>query len=359
MRSFVHPGIVRRAETRVCLLICAAALTAGSCDDDSSSPRADDAFSRTSVDDTVVGTTAPSSAPESSSTTSAVTSAHTVDTTPGTPHETPAETSSPSAATSAPPDVGTAPVTGPTPADMCADGTWPRAAAYEKETGAFRWASCTDELGWLGIREVSDEAVYLEPALPATELVALDPVDGTELTDAPPLAVDPEPEYTGEPRTIEVDGHEVTGGQDDPVTVVAPDGTRWSRDGVWSYDDVYAIGDGAVFAVERHPTGRLVGYELVGYELADGDIRWQHVGDPYAEGLWPWLVAEQRLYTLWYDLQVRATADGRLIWATDYGLYDANDPFRPPSPQAPRMSGVGVGHDLVFVSFTTEASGGD
>jgi hypothetical protein len=237
---------------------------------------------------------------------------------------------------------------------MCLEGSWPRAAAYAIDTGAFQWASCTDERSWLTVVHADDDAVHLWlPLIDPDATVALDLRTGEELPSAPPIPREAFGDRTGAPIITELDGAQVTGGQDDPVTVRLADGTSWSQPGRWAYDNVFAIGDGAVFAIERAgPTSR-----LVGYELQTGDVRWAHEGDAASEGLWPWAIADGRLYTLWSNLQVRSTADGSLVWATAYPAPE--DSFLPPSPDAPRMSGVAIGEDRVYVSFATGAFGGD
>jgi outer membrane protein assembly factor BamB len=169
------------------------------------------------------------------------------------------------------------------------------------------------------------------------EIIALDPTDGSVLTDAPP-----EP---GSSPSLVVDGLTVNGGQDDPVTVRDESGAElWSQPGVWTYDDVAAIDDGAVFAFEHD------GSRLVAYELLTGDIRWEHAGDPYLEGLWPWHAEDGRVFTAWNNLQVRDTDSGELLWATAYP---------PPQDEVWRIAGVVADGDAVYVGFGTEASGGD
>ncbi len=116
--------------------------------------------------------------------------------------------------------------------------------------------------------------------------------------------------------------------------------------GVWAYDNVWAIDDGAVFAFE-HEASR-----LVAYEVDTGDVRWSQEGDPYREGLWPFYAVDSRVYTLWSNLQVRSTADGELLWSTDYPAEEMED-------VGLRMTGVDTDGENVFVSFATEASGGD
>ena len=228
------------------------------------------------------------------------------------------------------------------PDEMCAVGQVPQAAAYDLDDGSFRWASCADGNASRSVRAVTDDAVYVR----APDLIALDPADGSVLVDAPDVprsAVPP-------PGAIEVDGLTVSGGQDDPVSVRGPDGESWTQPGTWAYDDVWAIDDDAVFAVERGGGGGLNSVRLVAYELATGDIRWEYAGDPYAEGLWPWHAEDGRLFTVWNNLQVRDTGSGELLWKTSY----------PPSQNPDlRMAGVDADDEAVYVGFASAPSGGD
>ena len=153
--------------------------------------------------------------------------------------------------------------------------------------------------------------------------------------------------YTGQPTRVEVGDIVVIGGQDDPVRALSTDGTElWSQPGVWTYDNVWAIDDGAVFAFEREAS------RLVAYEVETGDVQWSHEGDPYREGLWPFYAVDGRLYTLWSNMQVWSTADGALLWRTGY-------PAEEMEAAGLRMTGVDTDGTSVFVSFATEGSGGD
>ena len=53
---------------------------------------------------------------------------------------------------------------------------------------------------------------------------------------------------------------------------------------------------------------------------------------------------------MWNNLQVLATDDGSVLWETHYPE---------PSSGFPRMMGGAVNSQSVFVSFTSEGSGGD
>ena len=230
----------------------------------------------------------------------------------------------------------------PAPDEMCEVGQVPQAAAYDLDDGSFRWASCADGNAYRSVRAVTDDAVYVR----GPDLIALDPTDGSVLVDAPDLP----PSAVPPPGAIEVDGLTVSGGQDDPVSVRDTNGELWTQPGTWAYDDVWAIDDDAVFAVERGGGGAPNSVRLVAYELATGDIRWEYAGDPYAEGLWPWHAEDGRLFTVWNNLQVRDTGSGELLWKTSY----------PPSQNPDlRMAGVDADDEAVFVGFATAPSGGD
>jgi len=241
-------------------------------------------------------------------------------------------------------------VTDPMPSSMCPAGSAPQVVAYEFG-GGVEWVSCTDEVGYRSLLPVVDGVVYVATyAAGVASVTALDAATGEPMEDAPPPppargTVEGQP-YTGAPARVVVGDVAITGGQDDGVRADSTEGgSLWSRPGVWTYDDVWAIDDGAVFAVEQYSL-------LVGYEIDTGDVRWSHEGDPYREGLWPFYAVDGRLYTLWSNIQVRSTADGALLWRTDY-------PAEEMEAEGLRMTGVDTDGTSVFVSFATEGSGGD
>ena len=237
---------------------------------------------------------------------------------------------------------------------MCENGQVPQALAYDLNDGTLRWVSCTDGQAYRSVQAVTDDAVYVDVTArtpTGVETVALDPADGTILADAPP----PPTTRTSSESPVDVDGYQVSGSQEGPTQGAASDGTPiWTQPGVWAYDNVWAIDDGAVFAVERgmsadQPT------RLVAYEIPTGEIRWEYIGDPYGEGLWPWHAEDGRLYTLWGNVQVRDTGTGELIWSTPYPV---PTPTSPPTSIG-RFAGVDIDDQAVYVGFATEASGGD
>jgi outer membrane protein assembly factor BamB len=235
---------------------------------------------------------------------------------------------------------------------MCTEGSAPQVVAYEFDGGGVEWVSCTDETGYRSLLPVADGVVYVatySQGVPSN-VTALDAATGEPIEDAPPPppargSVEGRP-YTGQPARVEVGDTTVVGGQDDAVRATSADGTSWSQPGVFAYDDVWAIDDGAVFAVEQEAS------RLVAYEIDSGNVRWFHEGDPYREGLWPFYAVDGRVYTLWSNLQVRSTADGELLWSTEYPAEEMED-------VGLRMTGVDTDGTNVFVSFATEASGGD
>jgi outer membrane protein assembly factor BamB len=248
-------------------------------------------------------------------------------------------------------------VTEPLPSSMCPAGSAPQVVAYEFDGDGVEWVSCTEETGYWSLLPVADGVVYVatyDLGAPS-KVTAFDSARGEPVEDAPPPppgrgTVEGQP-YTGRPARVEVGDITIIGGQDDEVRAISSDGTLWSQPGVWTYDDVWAIDDGAVFAVERVKPELGVA-QVVAYEVDTGDVRWSHEGDPYREGLWPFYAVDGRLYTLWSNLQVRSTADGELLWRTDY-------PAEEMEGVDLRMTGVDTDGTSVFVSFATEASGGD
>jgi outer membrane protein assembly factor BamB len=243
-------------------------------------------------------------------------------------------------------------VTEPSPSSMCPEGSAPQVVAYEYDGGGVEWVSCTDEIGYRSLLPVADGVVYVatySQGVPSN-VTALDAATGELIEDAPapPPArgtVEGRPD-PGQRARVEVGDITVVGGQDGGVRAYSADGTVWSQPGVFTYDDVWAIDDGAVFAFEREAS------RLVAYEVDTGDVRWFHEGAPHREGLWPFHAVDGRLYTLWFNLQVRSTADGELLWRTEY-------PAEEMEAVGPRMTGVDTDGTSVFVSFATEASGGD
>lgn len=244
-------------------------------------------------------------------------------------------------------------VDGPSPAEMCPAGQTPVVAAYAVDSGQHRWAACGTEQVWHSIVGADADGVYVAWYDTEQRVAAYDTGTGEALapSEVPPDVLRAPTGPSSAP--IVVDGMRIDGGQDDPTTGTdaATGELVWSQPGNWAYDDVAAVGDGAVFAVERpvsDPAQR-----VVGYEVATGEVRWAvDVADPYVESGWPWHVDGQRLFLLWFDLAVRSTRDGTVLWRTDF--------HTPPTTTAPmRMSDVATHDDTVFVAFSAVPSQGD
>lgn len=250
-----------------------------------------------------------------------------------------------------PPNSGPGDAT-PVPAEMCPTGSSPVVAAYDQETGAHQWAACAPGLGLYLVEAASADTVYVgayDSASQQESFIAYDASSGAELWRGDRARyegeVDPAADVVMREPPI-VDGVRLGGGQDDPLTGTSSTtgAVIWTQQAFLVYDDVWAVGDGAVFAVERGTTGNV----LAGYEISSGEPRWQTELTAY---LWPWhVITDDRLLVMWTNLQVVATDDGDVLWETRYP--------EPPSG-FPRMMG-GVANDRsVFVSFTSQPSGGD
>lgn len=146
-----------------------------------------------------------------------------------------------------------------------------------------------------------------------------------------------------------VDGVRITGGQDDPTSATDEKTGKvlWTQPGSPPYDDVWAIGDGAVFVMDGKGPAQA---RLVAYEVTSGATRWALEGvNPYGPTMgWPWYAEGKELFTIWSNLAVISTRDGKTRWHTNY-----------PQAQYPRMTGVRANSDLVFVAFSSVRSGGD
>ena len=236
---------------------------------------------------------------------------------------------------------------GPSPTEMCSGGEQPVLVAYELASGAFKWAACSSGAVRRDLLEASEEIVYLQDTGHG-EPVAYDAADGTVVSERGPAeGVPTVPSSTGASPSVVVDGVRIEGGQDDPTTAFDDDsGARlWSHPGSPAYDNLWAVGDGAVYVINRQLNSGVP--QLVAYELTTGDTRWTIEHDP-ADELWPWHVDDGVLFAIWNNLALISTDDGSTIWRTHY-----------PIVEFPRMTGVRANSDSVFVAFSAVASGGD
>lgn len=240
------------------------------------------------------------------------------------------------------------------PGEMCPTGEWPIVAAHALDSGRLIWVACNPDPGMFIAEVASEDTVWVLELDVAEVPIAFDARTGAELgrgTEADfPHGVPDDADWHMR-YSPAVDGVYVTAGQDDPLRGVdhATQTQLWENVGFLAYDDVWAIGDGAVFAMKWDTSGQQRGGWVVGYNIADGTVRWEV--DALAEPTgWPWHVADGRVYLLWYNVQVLSTTDGSTIWETKY-----------PQPEGgfPRMFGVVANDKMVFVSFTAIPSGGD
>ncbi len=250
--------------------------------------------------------------------------------------------------------VATSPSSTPAAAALCGERGWPMVAAYNLADGSLRWSACSPEGGLFVMAAASEETVWVAHFTATDqEYLAFDAGSGKELRRS--TAAEFESDVPAEAdKSVEappvIDGVQLTGGQQDPMTGTdaATGATLWTQPGHLAYDDAWAVGDGAVFAVENdYAPDKPTPPALVGYEVASGKVRWRHELAAY---LWPFHVTGERLLAMWNNLQVLATVDGSVLWETHY-----------PEPRSgfPRMMGGAVNSQSVFVSFTSEPSGGD
>ena len=241
---------------------------------------------------------------------------------------------------------------GPSPAEMCAEGGEPALAAYDRATGEYQWSVCSQDPLYRIITGVSDEAVHLDLIAQnsgSVDTIAYSMADGSEISAAPPASDAADPVVTFSPEgiaSVEVDGIRLVSGQDDPTSAfdVGTGEQLWTAPGSLAYDDVWAVGDGAIYVMDLSDPA---GPRLIAYEIASGDVRWER---PAARGdvVWPWTASDDELFAMWTNLDVMSTEDGTTIWRTNY-----------PPTQFPRMTGVAANDDTVFVASSSIPSGGD
>lgn len=215
-------------------------------------------------------------------------------------------------------------------------------ASYDIETGAVRWAACEPGGGLFLMAAAAENTVWVTRPGVQPQFVAFDAATGAELWRGDQARFDNEvPADADIPITAPplIDGVQLSGSQEGPISGTN-EATRemWVQPGQLVYGDVWAVGDGAVFAVDQPA--------LVAYEVTSGELRWRRDLPAY---LWPWHVTGERLLVMWNNLQVAATDDGEVLWETTY----------PEPPGFPRMMGGLANTDSVFVAFTSETSGGD
>lgn len=237
---------------------------------------------------------------------------------------------------------------------MCEAGTFPILAAYRLESGEFLWATCDANSDMHSAAAATDDAVWVEHISASREFLKIDARTGEivgrgdEVNFPADVPDDADWRTQGPPSTADVS---ILGGQDDELRGVDKQtgDVLWTGVGYPAYDDVWAGDDDTVYLRSWDTTGATQGVTLIAYAIADGSIRWSIPATPDLGE--PWHVSDGRLFSLWFDLNVLDTADGHLLWKTSYGA---------PEPSGfPRMFGAVANDDTVFVSFTSQASGGD
>ena len=92
--------------------------------------------------------------------------------------------------------------------------------------------------------------------------------------------------------------------------------------------------------------------DLIAYDLTTGNERWRRANVPQ-NYLWPWHVADDTLFSMWWNLEARSTSDGTLKWSTDYPTGDL------PTGPTPRMISIATNSTLAIVTFYQGMLGGD
>jgi outer membrane protein assembly factor BamB len=241
-------------------------------------------------------------------------------------------------------------VDGPAPSEMCVEPEVPVIASYDVASGEHRWHVCGEAGPWYSLEAATDDTVYVGASFDFAEpiVIALDASTGAEQWRGDRDRMNTElPENAARPVTDPptVDGVSLAGGQDDPLvaTDLAARTELWRNDDHLVYDDVWVVGDGAVYM--SHQTGQEP--VVVGYELTTGDVRWERaLGDES----YPWWVDGDRVFTSWTNVSALRTDDGSVIWTTDYPRTETGFP-------APRA--IITNHTSAFVSFAAAFGGGD
>ena len=134
-----------------------------------------------------------------------------------------------------------------------------------------------------------------------------------------------------------VDDVVLIGTLDQPTTALdmATGAARWTKPGSAPYAGLFAAGDGNAYVTDRT--------DLIAYDLVTGDERWrrQNVPEDYS---WPWHVADDTLFTMWWNLEARSTDDGTLTWETDYPNGDQ------PTDPTPRMISIATNTTSALVT---------
>ena len=237
---------------------------------------------------------------------------------------------------------------------LCPTMSTPVVAAFDLEVGELRWVACLEGTGLYMPEAATGDSVYVARIDQSTGnkvVIAYDASSGEEQWRGGDtrLAAEVGDDADRPVRDLNptIDDVVLSGGQQESLAAVdaSTGGSLWEQPAArLAYDDVWAVGDGAVYAVENDGTPNM---ELVAYELRTGDVRWRR---PLSEPMYPWHVAGDRLFAMWNNLNVIDTNSGNVVWETVYPI---------PTDGFPRLFGAVANDDTVFVTFTTETSGGD
>jgi hypothetical protein len=201
-------------------------------------------------------------------------------------------------------------------------------AAFDRATGERLWAVASQGGSGGGSSDpvISGDVVFIATEPGAVALALRSGEERWRTTSSP----------AGVPGGVE-NGTLVWSGQDDPTSGVdaATGEVLWTEPGHSSYDDVFAIGDGAVFvfgavdgAVESTATA---------YEVATGEVRWSRGLGPQF-GPWPFLATEDFVVAIDPSVVVLSTDDGSERWST------------PIDGGTPRYIGAVLNDDTLFVT---------
>ena len=239
------------------------------------------------------------------------------------------------------------------PAAMCDAPESVTLVAYALADGAYRWHLCGTGSTWYDLVAASSDTVYVSDiGSSSSDVLAIDASTGAvtaTLSRAEVFAEVPDDAATPMHAAPHLEDVRLSGGQDDPLVAVdaATGAALWSANDPLAYDDVWAVGDGAVYMGHVEPNGdELPTPSLRAYELRTGAVRWEV---PMTTGAYyPWWFGDGLVFALWTDVTVVASDTGEVLWATDY----ATDTF-------PGMRGVLANDDTAFVTFTSQWGGGD
>ncbi len=207
----------------------------------------------------------------------------------------------------------------------------------DRATGATRWSLglwVQDQAGTGVARSpvaVVGEVVLL-PVLGSDRrgLVAIDAADGRELwrADALDHPTGSDGVAVGYPSRQSPDSAGV-------IAVSLRDGTPlWSRPGLPSYGDLWAIGDGVVVVRTSSP-------EVVAYDVTTGATRWTRATGPDFAGE-PQIVAGTLVVFLWEStIGALSTSTGATVWAS-------RSPFG-----SPMMNSVAANGSMLYVSVNS------